>query len=110
MPAGLLWLGMPVLRDRIAQADVEEKNGLDAHAIAGLGDRKIRYVEPWRAAGDGSFQPYGPGPDGGSAQLRSTDGIHFTATGYDVIARYLMPKIVAQLGQAGISSPCEAAR
>ena len=109
-PAGLLWLGMPVLRDRTAQADVAEKNDLDAHALAGLGDRKIRYVEPWRAGGDGSFQPYGPGTDGSSAQLRSTDGIHFTAMGYDVVARYLMPKIMAQLAEAKIASPCETAR
>ena len=45
-------------------------------------------------------------------QLRATDGIHFTSMGYDVIARYLLPKVMGQLGDHHVApdTPCEAVR
>ncbi len=112
VPAGLLWLGLPVLRDKAAQADALEKNTLVAKALADMKDPKVRYLEPWHPEGDNSFQPYGHGLDGSLVQLRATDGIHFTSMGYDVIARYLLPTMMGQLRDHHVTpdTPCEAVR
>lgn len=109
-PAGLLWLGVPALRDTAAQADAREKNRIYAGAVRALGDPRIDFVEPWRPAGveAETFAAYGPDAGGARIQLRSPDGIHFTAAGYDLIAAYLLPKILARLKAAGgdIPYPC----
>lgn len=108
--AGLLWLGIPAMRDAVAQADAKEKNRIYSHIISGLGDKKVVFVDPWRQAGanDDAFTAYGSDANGSKIQLRTPDGIHFTAAGYDLIAAYLLPKIIVQLKASGadLAYPC----
>jgi len=109
-PAGLIWLGIPVLRDQTAQAESTEINHIYAHAISALNNKKAVFVDAWRqdgAKGDG-FQAYAPDASGSKVQIRSPDGVHFTSAGYDMIAAYLLPKIIAQLKANGIeiAFPC----
>ena len=105
--AGLLWVGLPVLRDRVPQTDAQEKNRLYLENVQSFNSPKVRFVEPWRLApeGDDVFKPFGPGPGGDTVALRSTDGIHFTSAGYDLVAAYLLPRIIAHLESQQVTTP-----
>ncbi|TGE00618.1 SGNH/GDSL hydrolase family protein [Methylobacterium nonmethylotrophicum] len=108
--AGVVWIGLPVLRDAAAQDDAAEKNAIFAEAVKGLGDPKVRFVAPWRlgSAGPDAFQPYGPDLRGAQVQLRAADGIHFTTAGYDVVSAYLLAAVAGVLKEQGhaIGTPC----
>ncbi len=105
--AGLLWVGLPVLRDKVSQTDAQEKNRLYLENVQNFNSPKVRFVEPWRLApeGDDVFKPFGPGPSGETVALRSTDGIHFTSAGYDSVAAYLLPRIIAHLEGQQVTTP-----
>jgi hypothetical protein len=109
-PAGLLWIGLPSMRDAAAQADAEEKNRIFSEAVQAAHDPRIEFIEPWRMNGsaDEAFQAYGPDASGTRIQIRAGDGIHFTSAGYDMVAAYLLPKIVAHLqaNKIDIAYPC----
>ncbi|ARN83356.1 hypothetical protein B1812_04005 [Methylocystis bryophila] len=109
-PAGLIWLGIPVLRDQAAQAESTEINHIYAHAIAALNNKKAVFVDAWRQDGSKGdvFQAYAPDASGSKVQIRTQDGVHFTPAGYDMISAYLLPKIIAQLSANGIevAYPC----
>jgi uncharacterized protein len=108
--AGLLWVGLPSLRDQVPQADAREKNRLYDETVQSFHSPKVRFVEPWRLSpeGDDPFKPYGTGPSGEIVALRATDGIHFTVAGYDSVAAYLLPRIIAHLEdqQVAVPRPC----
>jgi hypothetical protein len=110
-PAGLLWVGLPSMRDPAAQADAREKNRIFAEAVQAGHDPRIKYIEPWRLTGSGedAFQPYGPDASGSRIQIRASDGIHFTTAGYDMVTAYLLPKIIAHLkaNNVEIAYPCQ---
>lgn len=97
--AGALWLGIPSLRDQTAHEDGIAKNALYRSAIAAFGNSKVAFVEPWSAGADkaDTFQSYWTDQNGAKIQIRAPDGIHFTGTGYDLIALYLSPRILAHL-------------
>ena len=109
--AGVLWIGLPVLRDKPSQDDAAEKNAIIAQALTGLNDPKIRFVAPWRlsAAGEDAFRPYGPDLRGAQVQLRAPDGIHFTAAGYDLVSAHLLRAVAGYLGEQGVAMtyPCQ---
>ncbi|KMO34396.1 GDSL family lipase [Methylobacterium variabile] len=108
----VLWIGLPVLRDKVSQDDAAEKNVIFAEAIKGLGDPRIRFVAPWRqgAAGPDAFHPYGADLRGAQVQLRAPDGIHFTTAGYDVVSSYLLGAVAGFLKEQGqaMTYPCHA--
>ena len=105
--AGLLWMGLPVLRDKVSQSDAQEKNRLYLENVHNFNSPKVRFVEPWRLAPEGEdvFKPFGPGPSGDTVALRATDGIHFTSAGYDLVAAYLLPRIIAHLDDQQVAAP-----
>ena len=109
-PAGLIWLGIPVLRDQTAQTELAEINHIYAHAIAAQNNKKAVFVDAWRQDGSKGdvFQAYAPDASGSKVQIRTQDGVHFTPAGYDMVAAYLLPKIIAQLNANGIevAYPC----
>lgn len=104
--AGVLWIGLPVLRDKAAQDDAAEKNAIFSEAIRTLGDPKVRFIAPWRqdASGPDTFHPYGPDLRGAQVQLRAPDGIHFTMAGYDVVSAYLLGAVTAALKEQGAAA------
>jgi hypothetical protein len=101
--AGVLLVGLPVVRDAKENADLLEKNRMFAAAVAAVGAPHVQYVEPWRLkpSGPDAFASYGPDRSGRMVQIRTTDGEHFTVAGEDVVAGYLYPKIVTALAQMG---------
>jgi hypothetical protein len=109
-PAGLLWIGLPSMRDTAAQNDAQEKNRIFADAVQAAHDPRIAFIDPWRMSVSGGdvFQAYGPDAGGTRIQIRASDGIHFTTAGYDTVAAYLLPKIVAHLkaNKVDIAYPC----
>jgi hypothetical protein len=101
--AGVLLVGLPVVRDAKENADLSEKNRMFAAAIAAVRASHMEYVEPWRLkpTGPDAFASYGPDRSGRMVQIRTADGEHFTVAGEDVVAGYLYPKIVTALAQMG---------
>jgi hypothetical protein len=110
--AGVIWLGIPVLRDEVSNKDALEKNAIFKTTVNQMQDKRLVYVEPWKLAtsGEESFQPYFTDTSGSRIQLRATDGIHFTGAGYDLIANYLWPRMIdhleMQTGITGLEANC----
>jgi hypothetical protein len=102
--AGVLIVGLPIVRDSTENADLQGKNKMFAEAVAAIGSPTIKYVEPWRLKPEGTdaFASYGPDRNGRTVQIRSSDGEHFTVAGEDLVAAYLYPKIVAAFEQMGL--------
>lgn len=101
--AEVVWVGLPAMRDGVTDADARDKNRLFADTLAAFGDPRVRYVEPWRLKEPDSFASYGPDITGSLVQIRNPDGIHFTPMGYELVAAYLLPKIVASFEHMGLS-------
>jgi hypothetical protein len=102
--AEVVWIGLPAMRDGVTDADARDKNKLFAETLADLGDPRARYLDPWRLKEESdSFASYGPDITGSLVQIRNSDGIHFTPMGYELVAAYLFPKIVASFEHMGLS-------
>jgi hypothetical protein len=101
--AGVLLVGLPIVRDSAENADLQGKNKMFAEAVAKIGAPNVQYVEPWRLkpAGVDAFASYGPDRNGRTVQIRTSDGEHFTVAGEDLVAAYLYPRIVAVFEQMG---------
>lgn len=101
--AGVLIVGLPIVRDAAENADLQGKNRMFAEAVAQLGAPQVQYVEPWRLRQEGAdaFASYGPDRNGRTVQIRTSDGEHFTVAGEDLVAGYLYPKIAAAFEQMG---------
>jgi hypothetical protein len=99
----VLFLGLPVMRDGAFSADMVAKNAIYAEAVARLGAPNVRYVEPWKlkASGPETFTITALDKTGRVVQIRTSDGVHFTNNGDDLLAQYLLPKIVSALADAG---------
>jgi hypothetical protein len=102
--AGVLLVGLPIVRDGTENADLQGKNRLFAEAVARIGAAHVQYVEPWRLRREGAdaFASYGPDRSGRTVQIRTSDGEHFTVAGEDLVAGYLYPKIAAAFEQMGM--------
>jgi hypothetical protein len=102
--ATVLFVGLPVMRDGYFNSDMAAKNALYAEAVARIGAPNARYLEPWKlnTAGPETYSLYAPDKTGRPVQIRTSDGVHFTNGGDDLLAHYLLPKIVAALADAGI--------
>jgi hypothetical protein len=100
---GLLWIGLPAMRDAAADRDARLKNTFFAEAIAEFGDPTFQYVPPWRlnSSGEDKFASFGPDQNGKIIQIRASDGEHFTPAGDMLVAAYLLPKITAILLSRG---------
>jgi uncharacterized protein len=90
--AGVIWVGHPIVRDPIYADDMALLNRLYAEQSMAAG---ADWFPSWSlfTDADGNFAPYGKGADGETTRLRADDGVHLTATGYDVLARALLPVI-----------------
>jgi uncharacterized protein len=104
--ASLLWVGLPAMRAAAADKDAREKNRLFEEAIQAFGDPTIQYVSPWKLNANraDAFASYGPDGNGRMVQIRTSDGEHFTVAGEMLTAVYLLPRIVANLAQEGVSA------
>jgi hypothetical protein len=96
---GVMWLGIPVLRDNAANRDALVKNKVFADALAKMKDERFIFIDPWRltTSAEDTYNSYYTNEAGYRVQLRATDGIHFTSAGYDLIGSYIWPRMVDHL-------------
>jgi hypothetical protein len=89
----VIWVSEPICREAHYSADMAYLNGIFQDVVAGSG---ASYLDIWTAVADstGAYAAYGPTLDGATARLRLDDGIHFTPSGYDILAARVMQAIV----------------
>jgi len=103
----VVWLGDPVVKDADYTADMQmlnqvmepvaEKEGAQWVSLWDLG------VDP-----DGSYNAFGKALDGQTKRLRADDGVHFTPTGYDLIAARLDPILKTLTANQPAAAPAPA--
>lgn len=85
--AGLrvIWCGNPIARSPTYSEDMSYINDIYADETARFG---AQFVPTWTMIADeqGRYAAYGKDRDGTTERLRTDDGIHFTAAGYELIA------------------------
>ena len=81
----VLWLGLPITRKPDYNAGAVYLNQLYADNVAAAGGTFRPLIDDFRGA-DGNYAPYLPDEQGKMRQIRADDGIHFTTTGYELIA------------------------
>ena len=104
--AGLhvIWCGNPIARSPTYSADMSYINQIFAEEAARF---SIRFVPLWTAVADpdGHYTAYGKDRDGVTRRLRTDDGIHFTAAGYELVAE----KLAALLPATAINAAAQSA-
>lgn len=102
----VVWLGDPVVKDADYTADMQMLNQVMEPAAEKEG---AQWVSLWDLGvdPDGSYDAYGKGLDGQTKRLRADDGVHFTPSGYDLIAARLDPilKTLAAAQPEGAPAP-----
>jgi len=86
----VVWLGDPVVKDADYSADMQILNQVMEPAAEKEG---AKWVSLWDLGvdPDGSYDAFGKALDGQTKRLRADDGVHFTPSGYDLIAARLDP-------------------
>ena len=87
--ARVVWVGLPIVSDRGRWGIVERQNDVFESAAGVVDD--IAFVDTWSmfAAPDGSYTAYHREDD--TVQLvRESDGLHFNAAGYELLARAVL--------------------
>jgi hypothetical protein len=102
----VVWLGDPVVKDTDYTADMQILNQVMEPAAEKEG---AQWVSLWDLGvdPDGSYDAFGKALDGQTKRLRADDGVHFTPSGYDLIAARLDP-ILKTLTAAQPASPATA--
>ena len=80
------WIGSPPLSDPDKDAGVRQLNEV-AKSIVAL-NHDATYVDAYKLFGDknGKYTPTLPGPKGNPILVRTSDGVHFTPAGADLLA------------------------
>jgi hypothetical protein len=86
----VIWVGHPIVRDTVYADDMAILNRLYASQAIGTD-----WFPSWPlfVDDDGNYTAYGKSIDGPSTRLRADDGVHLTPSGYDVLAKALLPVI-----------------
>jgi hypothetical protein len=101
----IVWCGNPNAREQRYAADMAYLNELYREALR-CADAIFVDTNDVAANPSGAFLSHGPGPDGVVRRLRSDDGIHFTAAGYELVANRVLPAM-RTLAQRPALSPAE---
>jgi hypothetical protein len=98
----VIWCGNPIARSATYSSDMSYINQIFAGEAARFG---IPFVPLWHAVvdADGQYTAYGKDLDGVTRRLRTDDGIHFTAAGYELVADKLIVGKLAGLFPATAS-------
>ncbi|MGD9617033.1 MAG: DUF459 domain-containing protein [Alphaproteobacteria bacterium] len=88
----VLWLGNPIARSERYSEDMSYINKVYEAAITRYG---FQFMPLWTiiADEDGNYTAYGKDRSGVTQRLRGTDGIHFTAAGYELIAEKIVDRL-----------------
>jgi uncharacterized protein len=90
----LVWVGLPVVRRENLEPKLELLDQIFVQEAAKFPD--VTYVDT-RAmfSPRGSYDAYLPAPDGTPTLVRAADGVHFSLTGYDMLAQAVIDRIGA---------------
>ncbi|HKO07999.1 MAG TPA: DUF459 domain-containing protein [Alphaproteobacteria bacterium] len=86
----VIWLGNPIVRDASYAEDLAFLNNVLETVTQAEGARWVP-ISDIATDSDGNYTAHGEGVDGKTTRLRADDGVHFTAAGYDLIAKRLQP-------------------
>ena len=81
----VVWVGLPVMRDKNANAGAVYLNGLYAAEAAKFDGRFVPLSDSF-VDSSGQFAAYLPDQKGHLREVRINDGVHFTSYGYGLIA------------------------
>jgi hypothetical protein len=87
--ARVVWVGLPIVRDQGRWGIVERQNSVFGDSAAVVDD--VAFLDTWEmfASADGGYTAYYR--DGDDIELiRETDGLHFNAIGYELLARAVL--------------------
>lgn len=89
----VIWVSNPICREPRYSQDMAYLNAIYREILTG--DEET-YLDIWTivADSDGHYAPYGRTLDGATARLRLDDGIHFTPSGYDIVASRVMQAVL----------------
>jgi hypothetical protein len=84
--ARVVWVGLPTVQDRSRWDFIRRENAIYQNAASVVPN--VAYVDTWDlfAAADGGYTPFYRGT-GSVEVVRAPDGLHFTSTGYALLAR-----------------------
>ncbi|MEQ9143377.1 MAG: SGNH family hydrolase [Parvibaculaceae bacterium] len=87
------WVGLPVMRSPRFGRDMQYFNTIYAERAAANG---IPFIPTWNDIADesGAYSAYGSDTNGRHRLLRADDGIHFTLSGYRVLASLVADDLV----------------
>jgi hypothetical protein len=90
--ARLIWVGNPIARDATYSKNMQVVNAIFADVVSREGGT---FIDTWLTVSDGSgnYAGYGRNLAGATERLRLDDGIHFTPSGYDIIAARVMSNL-----------------
>jgi hypothetical protein len=90
----LVWVGLPVVRRENLEPKLEVLDQIFEQEAAKFHD--VSYVDT-RAmfSPDGAYDAYLTAPDGTPVLVRAADGVHFSLTGYDMLAQAVIDRIGA---------------
>jgi hypothetical protein len=88
----LVWVGLPVVRRENLEPKLEVLDRIYSEEAVKFPD--VSFVDT-RAmfSPTGSYDAYLTLPDGSPALVRASDGVHFTITGYDMLAHAVLDRI-----------------
>ncbi len=89
----VIWVSNPICRDAKYSQDMAYLNAIYREMLTG-GDETFLDIWTVVADPDGHYAPYGRALDGATARLRLDDGIHFTPSGYDIVASRVMQAVL----------------
>lgn len=93
----VVWVGLPPLADG---GHNSLARGFNESFAEGVADYPSAYFFDTyeRFSRNGEYAPFGRDANGNVAQLRGGDGVHFTTTGYDALAREVASVMVKKWG------------
>lgn len=93
----VIWVGLPPLAD---ERHNSLSQGFNESFDAGVQEYPAAYYFDTfeRFSKNGKYEPFGRDAKGNVAQLRGGDGVHFTTTGYDTLAREVASVMVKKWG------------
>lgn len=92
------WVGLPVMRSPRFGGDMQYFNEIYAERAAANG---VPFIPTWYELADaaGAYQAHGPDVNGRRRLLRADDGIHFTLSGYQVLAAVVADDLIHDRNQ-----------
>ena len=95
----VVWVGLPVMRDKDVNAGAVFLNGLYAAEAAKFDGRFVELGDSF-VDGNGQFAAYLPDQKGHLREVRINDGVHFTGYGYGLIAKKVYSTIPSPVATA----------